>query len=332
MNRRPLEIVSPENPKPNHFLTPQSPMSLSVRHLLGIKDLTREDIELIFETADTFKEVLNRPIRKVPSLRDVTIANVFFENSTRTRLSFELAQKRLSADVVNFSSAASSVKKGETLLDTVNNILAMKVDMIVMRHPSPGAPHFLAKHIRANIVNAGDGTHEHPTQALLDAFSIREKLGGVGGRRVAIIGDILHSRVALSNIFCLQKLGAEVMVCGPSTLIPRYMKDLGVQVEFDVRKALQWCDVANVLRIQLERQQIRYFPSLREYSLYFGIDRAMLDSLGKEIVLMHPGPINRGVELASDAADSRHSVILQQVENGVAVRMAVLFLLAQAGG
>lgn len=307
-------------------------MSLSVRHLLGIKDLTREDIELIFETADMFKEVLNRPIRKVPSLRDVTIANVFFENSTRTRLSFELAQKRLSADVVNFSSAASSVKKGETLLDTVNNILAMKVDMIVMRHPSPGAPHFLAKHIRANIVNAGDGTHEHPTQALLDAFSIREKLGGVGGRRVAIIGDILHSRVALSNIFCLQKLGAEVMVCGPSTLIPRYMKDLGVQVEFDVRKALQWCDVANVLRIQLERQQIRYFPSLREYSLYFGIDRAMLDSLGKEIVLMHPGPINRGVELASDAADSRHSVILQQVENGVAVRMAVLFLLAQAGG
>ena len=307
-------------------------MSLSVRHLLGIKDLTREDIELIFETADTFKEVLNRPIRKVPSLRDVTIANVFFENSTRTRLSFELAQKRLSADVVNFSSAASSVKKGETLLDTVNNILAMKVDMIVMRHPSPGAPHFLAKHIRANIVNAGDGTHEHPTQALLDAFSIREKLGGVGGRRVAIIGDILHSRVALSNIFCLQKLGAEVMVCGPSTLIPRYMKDLGVQVEFDVRKALQWCDVANVLRIQLERQQIRYFPSLREYSLYFGIDRAMLDSLGKEIVLMHPGPINRGVELASDAADSRHSVILQQVENGVAVRMAVLFLIAQAGG
>ena len=307
-------------------------MSLSVRHLLGIKDLTREDIELIFETADTFKEVLNRPIRKVPSLRDVTIANVFFENSTRTRLSFELAQKRLSADVVNFSSAASSVKKGETLLDTVNNILAMKVDMIVMRHPSPGAPHFLAKHIRANIVNAGDGTHEHPTQALLDAFSIREKLGGVGGRRVAIIGDILHSRVALSNIFCLQKLGAEVMVCGPSTLIPRYIKDLGVQVEFDVRKALQWCDVANVLRIQLERQQIKYFPSLREYSLYFGIDRAMLDSLGKEIVLMHPGPINRGVELASDAADSRHSVILQQVENGVAVRMAVLFLLAQAGG
>ncbi len=307
-------------------------MSLSARHLLGIKDLTRKDIELVFETADTFKEVLGRPIKKVPSLRDVTIANVFFENSTRTRLSFELAQKRLSADVINFSSAASSVKKGETLLDTVNNILAMKVDMIVMRHSSPGAPHFLARHIKANIVNAGDGTHEHPTQALLDAFSIREKLGEVGGRRVAIIGDILHSRVALSNIFCLQKLGAEVMVCGPSTLIPRYIKDLGVQVEFDVRKALQWCDVANVLRIQLERQQIKYFPSLREYSLYFGIDRAMLDSLGKEIVLMHPGPINRGVELASDAADSRHSVILQQVENGVAVRMAVLFLLAQAGG
>ena len=307
-------------------------MALSTPHLLGIKDLTKSDICLLLDTAKQFKDVLQRPVKKGPSLRDVTIVNLFFENSTRTRLSFELAQKRLSADVVNFSSAASSVKKGETLLDTVNNILAMKVDMIVMRHPSPGAPHFLAKHIRANIVNAGDGTHEHPTQALLDAFSIREKLGGVGGRRVAIIGDILHSRVALSNIFCLQKLGAEVMVCGPSTLIPRYMKDLGVQVEFDVRKALQWCDVANVLRIQLERQQIRYFPSLREYSLYFGIDRAMLDSLGKEIVLMHPGPINRGVELASDAADSRHSVILQQVENGVAVRMAVLFLLAQAGG
>lgn len=307
-------------------------MSLSARHLLGIKDLTRDDIELVFETADTFKEVLGRPIKKVPSLRDVTIANVFFENSTRTRLSFELAQKRLSADVINFSSSASSVKKGETLLDTVNNILAMKVDMIVMRHSSPGAPHFLARHIKANIVNAGDGTHEHPTQALLDAFSIREKLGGVEGRRVAIIGDILHSRVALSNIFCLQKLGAQVMVCGPATLIPRHMKDLGVQVEFDVRKALQWCDVANVLRIQLERQQIKYFPSLREYSLYFGIDRAMLDALDKQIVLMHPGPINRGVELASDAADSHHSVILQQVENGVAIRMAVLFLLAQAGG
>jgi aspartate carbamoyltransferase catalytic subunit len=281
------------------------------------------------QTADTFKEVLNRPIKKVPSLRDVTIANVFFENSTRTRLSFELAQKRLSADVINFSSSSSSVKKGETLLDTVNNILAMKVDMIVMRHASPGAPHFLARHIKANIVNAGDGTHEHPTQALLDSFSIREKFGEVRGRRVAIIGDILHSRVALSNIFALQKQGAEVMVCGPVTLLPRYIRDLGVRVELDVRKALRWCDVANVLRIQLERQQIKYFPSLREYSLYYGINKAMLDELDKEILLMHPGPINRGVELTSDAADSHHSVILNQVENGVAVRMAVLYLLAQ---
>ncbi len=304
---------------------------LSVKHLLGIKNLTAADIELILQTADTFKEVLNRPIRKVPSLRDITIANVFFENSTRTRLSFELAQKRLSADVINFSSSSSSVKKGETLLDTVNNILAMKVDMIVMRHSSPGSPHFLAKHIRANIVNAGDGTHEHPTQALLDSFSIREKFGGVAGRRVAIIGDILHSRVALSNIFALQKQGAEVMVCGPVTLLPRYIRELGVKVELDVRKALRWCDVANVLRIQLERQQIKYFPSLREYSLYYGISKAMLDELDKEILLMHPGPINRGVELTSDAADSHHSVILNQVENGVAVRMAVLFLLAQTG-
>jgi aspartate carbamoyltransferase catalytic subunit len=302
---------------------------LSVKHLLGIKNLTNADIELILQTADTFKEVLNRPIKKVPSLRDVTIANVFFENSTRTRLSFELAQKRLSADVINFSSSSSSVKKGETLLDTVNNILAMKVDMIVMRHASPGAPHFLAKHIRANIVNAGDGTHEHPTQALLDSFSIREKFGEVRGRRVAIIGDILHSRVALSNIFALQKQGAEVMVCGPVTLLPRYIHELGVRVELDVRKALRWCDVANVLRIQLERQQIKYFPSLREYSLYYGITKAMLDELDKEILLMHPGPINRGVELTSDAADSHHSVILNQVENGVAVRMAVLYLLAQ---
>jgi aspartate carbamoyltransferase catalytic subunit len=275
--------------------------------------------------------VLNRPIKKVPSLRDITIANVFFENSTRTRLSFELAQKRLSADVINFSSSSSSVKKGETLLDTVNNILAMKVDMIVMRHSSPGSPHFLAKHIKANIVNAGDGTHEHPTQALLDSFSIREKFGTVAGRRVAIIGDILHSRVALSNIFALQKQGAQVMVCGPVTLLPRYIRELGVKVELDVRKALQWCDVANVLRIQLERQQIKYFPSLREYSLYYGINKAMLDELDKEILLMHPGPINRGVELTSDAADSHHSIILNQVENGVAVRMAVLFLLAQAG-
>ena len=301
---------------------------LSQKHLLGIKDINREDIELIFETADNFKEVINRPIKKVPSLRDVTIANVFFENSTRTRLSFELAQKRLSADVVNFSASNSSVKKGETLLDTVNNILAMKVDMIVMRHASPGAPHFLSKHIKANIINAGDGTHEHPTQALLDAFSIREKLGSIAGKKIAIIGDILHSRVALSNIFALQKLGAKIMVCGPPTLLPKFIGQLGVEVEFDVRKALQWCDVANVLRIQLERQQIKYFPSLREYSLYYGITKKLLDSLKKQIVIMHPGPINRGVELSSDAADSQHSIILDQVENGVAVRMAVLYLLA----
>ena len=301
---------------------------LSVRHLLGIKDITPQDIQLIFETADNFKDVLNRPIKKVPSLRDITIANVFFENSTRTRLSFELAEKRLSADVINFSSSSSSVKKGETLLDTVNNILAMKVDMIVMRHSSPGAPHFLSRHISANIVNAGDGTHEHPTQALLDSFSIREKYGEVAGKKVVIIGDILHSRVALSNIFALQKLGAEVMVCGPITLLPKYIKELGVKVELDVRKALAWCDVANVLRIQLERQQMKYFPSLREYTLYYGIDKKMLDSLDKEITLMHPGPINRGVELSSDAADSHHSIILNQVENGVAIRMAVLYLLA----
>ncbi len=301
---------------------------LSVRHLLGIKDLTFEDIQLIFETADNFKEVINRPIKKVPSLRDITIANIFFENSTRTRLSFELAEKRLSADVVNFSSSNSSVKKGETLLDTVNNILAMKVDMVVMRHASPGAPHFLSRHIKANIVNAGDGTHEHPTQALLDTFSIREKLGEVRGKKVAIIGDILHSRVALSNIFALQKLGAEVMVCGPNTLLPRFIKDLNVKVELDVKKALQWCDVANVLRIQLERQHIKYFPSLREYSLYYGINKSLLDAIDKEIVIMHPGPINRGVELNSDVADSHHSIILNQVENGVAIRMAVLYLLA----
>ena len=302
---------------------------LSQRHLLGIKDITKKDIELIFETADNFKEVINRPIKKVPSLRDVTIANVFFENSTRTRLSFELAQKRLSADIVNFSASTSSVKKGETLLDTVNNILAMKVDMIVMRHASPGAPHFLAKHIKANIVNAGDGTHEHPTQALLDTYSIREKLGEVEGKKVAIIGDILHSRVALSNIFALQKLGAKVMVCGPPTLLPKYITNLGVQIEYSVEKALQWCDVANVLRIQLERQQIKYFPSLREYSLYYGINKKMLDDLKKPIVVMHPGPINRGVELSSDAADSKHAIILDQVENGVAVRMAVMYLLAE---
>jgi aspartate carbamoyltransferase catalytic subunit len=304
--------------------------TLSQRHLLGIKSITRKDIDLIFETADNFKEVINRPIKKVPSLRDVTIANVFFENSTRTRLSFELAQKRLSADVINFSASTSSVKKGETLLDTVNNILAMKVDMIVMRHASVGAPHYLAKHIKANIINAGDGTHEHPTQALLDAFSIREKLGTVEGKKVAIIGDILHSRVALSNVFALQKLGAEVMVCGPPTLLPKFISGLGVKVELDVKEALEWCDVANVLRIQLERQQISYFPSLREYALYYGVTKKLLDSLKKEIIVMHPGPINRGVEITSDAADSHHSIILDQVENGVAVRMAVLYLLAGA--
>jgi len=302
---------------------------LSTKHLLGIKGLTSNDIELILDTAKEFKEVINRPIKKVPSLRDITIANIFFENSTRTRLSFELAEKRLSADVVNFSASGSSVKKGETLLDTVNNILAMKVDMVVMRHSSPGAPHYLSKKIRANIVNAGDGTHEHPTQALLDAFSMQEKIGDLAGKKIAIIGDILHSRVALSNIFCLQKLGAEVMVCGPSTLLPKYIKDLGVKVGYNVEEALAWCDVANVLRIQLERQQIKYFPSLREYSIYYGINKKMLDKLDKEIVLMHPGPINRGVELSSDAADSSHSIILDQVENGVAVRMAVLYLLAQ---
>lgn len=303
---------------------------LSSRHLLGIKDLSAEDIQLILDTAENFKEVINRPIKKVPSLRDTTIANVFFENSTRTRLSFELAEKRLSADVINFSSSNSSVKKGETLVDTVNNILSMKVDMVVMRHSSPGAPHFLARNVKANIVNAGDGTHEHPTQALLDAYSIREKLGSLEGKKVAIIGDILHSRVALSNIFCLQKMGAEVMVCGPITLIPKYIESLGVKVELDVKKALQWCDVANVLRIQLERQQIKYFPSLREYSLYYGINKKLLQQLDKEIVIMHPGPINRGVELSSDVADSNHAIILEQVQNGVAVRMAVLYLLAGA--
>lgn len=303
---------------------------LSQPHLLGIKNITRDDIDLIFETADNFKEVINRPIKKVPSLRDVTIANVFFENSTRTRLSFELAQKRLSADVISFSASNSSVKKGETLLDTINNILAMKVDMIVMRHASAGTPHFLAKHIKASIINAGDGTHEHPTQALLDAYSIREKLNTVKGKKVAIIGDILHSRVALSNIFALKKLEAEVMVCGPPTLLPKFIGQLGVKVEWDIQKALAWCDVANVLRIQLERQQLKYFPSLREYSLYYGITRKTLDRLKKEIVLMHPGPINRGVELSSDAADSHHSIILDQVENGVAIRMAVMYLLAGA--
>lgn len=301
---------------------------LSTDHVLGIKYLSPEDIQLIFETADEFKEVINRPIKKVPSLRDVTVANLFFENSTRTRISFELAEKRLSADIVNFSASSSSVKKGETLLDTVNNILSMKVDMVVMRHPAPGAPQYLARHIDANIINAGDGTHEHPTQALLDAFSIREKLGDLTGKRIAILGDILHSRVALSNVYCLQKMGAEVAVCGPPTLIPKYMGSLGVKVFYDVRKALQWCDVANILRIQLERQDIKYFPSLREYAQYFGVNKQLLDSLDKEIVIMHPGPINRGVEITSDVADSDHSIILTQVENGVAVRMAILYLLA----
>jgi aspartate carbamoyltransferase catalytic subunit len=301
---------------------------LSTKHVLGIKYLTTADIRLIFETAESFKEVINRPIKKVPSLRDVTVANLFFENSTRTRISFELAEKRLSADVVNFSASSSSVKKGETLLDTVNNILAMKVDMVVMRHPAPGAHHFLANHIDANIINAGDGTHEHPTQALLDAFSMQEKVGDLAGKKVVIFGDILHSRVALSNIFCLNKLGAKVRVCGPPTLIPKHIQSLGVEVSHDVWDSLKWCDIANVLRIQLERQDIKYFPSLREYSQYFGINKTLLDSLDKPIVIMHPGPINRGVEISSDVADSQHSIILQQVENGVAVRMAVLYLLA----
>ena len=301
---------------------------LSTKHLLGIKDLTTEDIQLILSTADSFKEVINRPIKKVPSLRDITIANLFFENSTRTKLSFELAEKRLSADVVNFASSSSSVKKGETLIDTVNNILAMKVDMVVMRHPNPGPAVFLSKHIDAKIVNAGDGAHEHPTQALLDAFSIKEKLGSIKGKKVVIVGDVLHSRVALSNIFCLQKLGVEVMVCGPTTLLPKYIGSLGVKVEHNLRKALEWCDVANMLRIQLERQEIKYFPSLREYTMLFGLNKELLDSLSKKIVIMHPGPINRGVEITSDVADSDQSIILEQVENGVAVRMAVLFLLA----
>ncbi len=305
---------------------------LSTRHLLGIKGLTESDIQLILDTAANFKDVLNRPIKKVPSLRDITIANVFFENSTRTRLSFELAEKRLSADTINFAASSSSVSKGETLIDTVNNILAMKVDMIVMRHPYAGAGVFLSRHVDAQIVNAGDGAHEHPTQALLDSFSIRERYGDVAGRKVAIIGDILHSRVALSNILCLQKQGAEVMVCGPTTLIPKYITSLGVRVEHDLMKALNWCDVANMLRIQLERQDIAYFPSLREYSMLYGLNKEILDSLNKEITIMHPGPINRGVEITSDVADSKHSIILDQVENGVAVRMAVLYLLAGKRG
>jgi aspartate carbamoyltransferase catalytic subunit len=301
---------------------------LSVNHLLGIKDLTADDINLIFQTADNFKDVINRPIKKVPSLRDITIANLFFENSTRTKLSFELAEKRLSADVINFAASSSSVSKGETLIDTVNNILAMKVDMVVMRHPNAGAAVFLSKHVNSVIVNAGDGAHEHPTQALLDAYSIREKYGDVAGKKVVIVGDILHSRVALSNIFCLKKLGAEVMVCGPTTLIPRYIHHLGVKVEYDLKKALNWCDVANMLRIQLERQDIKFFPSLREYTMQYGLDKNLLDSLDKEITVMHPGPINRGVEISGDVADSSQSIILEQVENGVAIRMAVLYLLA----
>ncbi|WP_343674472.1 aspartate carbamoyltransferase catalytic subunit [Chitinophaga sp.] len=304
-------------------------MSLSVNHLLGIRGLKRQDIELIFQTADQFKEVLQRPIKKVPTLRDTTIVNLFFENSTRTRISFELAERRLGADVVNFSASGSSVSKGETLIDTVNNILSMKVDMVVMRHSASGAPHFLSKHIQVPIVNAGDGINEHPTQALLDAFSIREKLGTVTGKKIAICGDIMHSRVALSNIYCLKQLGAEVTVVGPPTLIPKHMQEaLGVNVSYDIRETLEWCDVANVLRIQLERQNTPLFSSLREYSLAYGVNRQLLDSLKKEIVIMHPGPINRGVELSSDVADSGHSIILNQVENGVAVRMAVLYLLA----
>ncbi|WP_396160812.1 aspartate carbamoyltransferase catalytic subunit [Flavobacterium sp.] len=301
---------------------------LSVNHLIGIKYITKQDIDLIFETADHFKEVINRPIKKVPSLRDVTIANIFFENSTRTKLSFELAQKRLSADVISFSAAQSSVKKGETLIDTVNNILSMKVDMVVMRHSSPGAAHFLSQNISASVVNAGDGAHEHPTQALLDSFTIREKLGDVGGKKIVIVGDILHSRVALSNIFALQMQGAEVKVCGPKTLIPKYIESLGATVEPNLRKALEWADVANMLRVQNERLDVSYFPTTREYTQQYGVTKELLDSLNKEIVIMHPGPINRGVEITSDVADSQQSVILNQVENGVAVRMAVIYLLA----
>ncbi|RTZ01402.1 aspartate carbamoyltransferase catalytic subunit [Flavobacterium sp. RSP49] len=301
---------------------------LSVNHLLGIKYINKNDIDLIFETADHFKEVINRPIKKVPSLRDITIANIFFENSTRTKLSFELAQKRLSADVISFSAAQSSVKKGETLIDTVNNILSMKVDMVVMRHANPGAAYFLSKNVKASIVNAGDGAHEHPTQALLDSYSIREKLGEVAGKKVVIVGDVLHSRVALSNIYALQMQGAEVKVCGPKTLIPRHIESLGVTVEPNLRKALEWCDVANMLRVQNERMDVNYFPSTREYAQQYGVDKPLLDSLNKEIIIMHPGPINRGVEITSEVADSNQSVILNQVENGVAIRMAVIYLLA----
>ena len=298
------------------------------KDLLGIRNLSVEEINLIFDTADKFKEVLNRPIKKVPSLRHLTIANVFFENSTRTKLSFELAQKRLSADVINFSSSVSSVKKGESLLDTINNILVMKVDMIVMRHPNPGAPHFVAKNIEASVVNAGDGTHEHPTQALLDSYTIREKFGNIKNKKIAIIGDISHSRVAISNIYALQKLGAKVMLCGPSTLIQKHINSMGVEIENNIENALKWCDVANVLRIQLERQNNKFFPSLREYSLYYGINKKLLEKINKNIIIMHPGPINRGVELNSDVADSNNSIILDQVENGVAIRMAVMYLLS----
>lgn len=305
-------------------------MALSTKHLLGIKSINKEDIQLILDTAENFKEVLNRPIKKVPSLRDITIANLFFENSTRTRISFELAEKRLSADVVNFSAAASSVKKGETLLDTVKNILAMKVDMVVMRHPMPGAPVFLSRHIPAQIVNAGDGTHEHPTQALLDAFSLREAFGDLNGLNVAIVGDITHSRVALSNIFALRKMGANVTVCGPPTLIPKHIESLGVSVNYNLKETLQWADAANMLRIQLERQNIKYFPSLRDYSLQFQLNEELLETLNKKLVIMHPGPINRGVEITSEVADSEEAIILDQVENGVAVRMAILYLLAGA--
>ncbi len=301
---------------------------LSVNHLLGIKYLKKQDIDLIFETADNFKEVINRPIKKVPSLRDITIANIFFENSTRTKLSFELAQKRLSADVISFSTAQSSVKKGETLIDTVNNILSMKVDMVVMRHANPGAAYFLSQNVNARIINAGDGANEHPTQALLDCYSIKEKFGEVAGKKVVIVGDILHSRVALSNIYALQMLGAHVKVCGPKTLIPKYIESLGVSVETNLKNALEWCDVANMLRVQNERMDVNYFPSTREYTQQYGVNKSLLDSLSKEIVIMHPGPINRGVEITSEVADSKQSIILDQVENGVAIRMAVIYLLA----
>ena len=302
---------------------------LSVKHLLGIKDLTSKDIDLVFRTAENFKDVLQRPIKKVPTLRDTTIVNLFYENSTRTRISFELAEKRLSADTINFAASSSSISKGESLIDTVNNILSMKVDMVVMRHAASGAPHFLAKHINAAIINAGDGINEHPTQALLDGFSIRERLGDLKGKKVAIIGDIMHSRVALSNIYLLKKMGAEVVVCGPPTLMPKHIEVLGVSVSYNLKETLQWCDVANVLRIQLERQSKPLFSTLREYSLYYGINKALLDSLKKEIIIMHPGPINRGVELSSDVADSKNSLVLDQVQNGVAVRMAVLYLLGK---